>query len=307
MERLHAELARVAPSALPVLLLGETGVGKEVFATELHLRSGRTGPPIVVNYAAIPSELLEAELFGHVRGAFTGAVGTKVGMFEAAHRGTLFLDEVGELPLAMQAKLLRTLESGEVRHVGSTKPHLVDVRIISATNRNISKLVHSHEFRAYLYFRLNGVTVIIPPLRARRAEIAPLAEHFLRNGIVRHGRESMALSPEAIRALEAYEWPGNVRELRSTIERAVVLGRRPLLQSSDLMLGDNESDGPETMSIPSLPMAALTEVAGRLRAQCNLFEKEVIRRALQNAEGNQALAFRRLCLPRRTLISKLEL
>ncbi len=221
MQRLYALLDVIAPSPLNVLVLGETGTGKEVFAESLHETSNRKGAPFLrVNCAALSGSLLESELFGHEKGAFTGALGAKAGLFEAADGGTVFLDEVGELPLDTQAKLLRVIERGEVIRLGSVQTRRVDVRYVAATNRDVQQFIADGRFRSDLFFRLNGFSVTLPPLRKRVKEIVPLARLFLKRAA--QGRP-FSLSADAQGVLEAYPWPGNVRELKNVVERAIVL------------------------------------------------------------------------------------
>ena len=224
---------RVAGTQIPVLITGETGTGKGLVARAIHAEGPRArGPLVTINCAAMPENLLESELFGHVRGAFTGAVASRPGLFAEASGGTLFLDEIGELPLALQAKLLGALERGVVRPVGAEKEVAVDVRIISATNRNLRE---GGGFREDLLYRIDGVTIEVPPLRHRPEDILPLAAHFLAQAHTRHPQSPvLRLSAEAAEALVAYDWPGNVRELEHIIERAVVLGRSPDIARADL-------------------------------------------------------------------------
>ncbi|HLD68327.1 MAG TPA: nitric oxide reductase transcriptional regulator NorR [Pseudomonas sp.] len=223
IRQLLSELEVVADSELPVLLLGETGVGKELFARRLHRHSRRRNKPLIqVNCAALPESLAESELFGHVKGAFSGATTDRPGRFDAANGGTLFLDEVGELPLSVQAKLLRTLQNGEIQRLGADKPLHVDVRIIAATNRNLPDSIRDGLFRADLYHRLSVYPVPIPPLRARDNDVLLLAGHFLELNRARLGLRGMRLSPAAERALLSYAWPGNVRELEHVISRAAL-------------------------------------------------------------------------------------
>jgi two-component system, NtrC family, response regulator AtoC len=225
MQRLYALLDVIAPSPLNVLILGETGTGKEVFAEAIHKGSARSSAPFLkINCAALSGSLLESELFGHERGAFTGAQGAKAGLFEAADSGTVFLDEVGELPLETQAKLLRVVEYGEVFRLGSIQPRRVDVRYVAATNRDLSAAIAANRFRADLFFRLNGFSVTLPPLRKRLKDIQPLARHFLDRAA--RGRP-YTLTVEAQTAIEHYAWPGNVRELKNILERAFVLSGPP--------------------------------------------------------------------------------
>jgi two-component system, NtrC family, response regulator AtoC len=273
MQRLYALLDVIAPSPLNVLVLGETGTGKEVFAEAIHNGSARAHAPLLrINCAALSGSLLESELFGHEKGAFTGAAGAKAGLFESAHGGTVFLDEVGELPLDTQAKLLRVIERGEVMRLGSVQPRRVDVRYVAATNRDLQQLIAENRFRSDLFFRLNGFSVTLPPLRKRRKEIVPLARFFLDR--VAQGRP-YALGPNAEASLEAYPWPGNVRELKNVVERAIVLagagGRiEPMhLQLPDPQTGQDSSQsqyvhevlGPND-TIPPTPYGGVPHVGG---------------------------------------------
>jgi DNA-binding NtrC family response regulator len=214
----------VAPTHATVLILGESGAGKELVARAIHERSARaTKPLITVNCAAIPKELVESELFGHIKGAFTGAQTARAGLFEAANGGTLFLDEVGDLPMAAQVKLLRTLQSGEVRRVGSDTPTMTNVRVLAATNVDLKAAIEEGRFRRDFYYRLNVITIRVPPLRARRDDIALLAHEFVAKSSRSTGRSVSRIAPDALRAMQDYEWPGNVRELEHAIEHAVIL------------------------------------------------------------------------------------
>ena len=234
MQRLYALLDVIAPSPLSVLVLGETGVGKEVFAEALHQRSQRRAKPLLkLNCAALPATIHEAELFGYEKGAFTGATAAKPGLFEAADGGTVMLDEIGDLPLVTQAKLLRVLETGEVLRLGSVKTTTVDVRFISATNVDLEARVEAGTFRADLFFRLDGISVVLPPLRDRKADIAPLARMFTARVATRMDRTAPQLSRDAIALLEQHAWPGNVRELRNVIERALAFDPLPPALSAE--------------------------------------------------------------------------
>ncbi|MBX3223030.1 MAG: sigma 54-interacting transcriptional regulator [Labilithrix sp.] len=244
----------VAASNLSVVLLGETGVGKEVSAERIHaLSARRSGPFVRINCAALTDTLLETELFGHERGAFTGAVKTKVGLLEAAHGGTVLLDEVGEMPQTTQAKLLRVLESREVMRVGSVEARPIDVRILAATNRDLPALVASGAFRSDLYFRLDGITIRLPPLRERRAEILPIATSLLATA---SKGSPPSMSAEAIARLESYAWPGNVRELRNVIERAVVLSAGGPIEVHHLFVETISLPPPAGASAPPVPAGA---------------------------------------------------
>jgi DNA-binding NtrC family response regulator len=320
MRRLYEMLDVVAPTGLSVLILGETGVGKEIFAEALHRRSSRVGAPFLkLNCAALPESILEAELFGYEKGAFTGATQTKVGLFEAADGGTLFLDEVGEMAQSTQTKVLRALESGEVMRLGSSTTRKVDVRFISAANRDLRKLVAEGQFRADLFFRLNGITMTLPPLRKRPEDVLPLAEVFLARSARKLGKPPPRLGEEARRALGAHPWPGNVRELRNVIERAVVLCQGEMLKPDDLLLHEGEIEavapsapGPSTTPVPGpvgdeqvtmrLPLRpGSPELKGKLEE----FERAQILEALAKTTGNQTRAAKLLGIARRTLIKKM--
>jgi formate hydrogenlyase transcriptional activator len=224
LESVLGHVERVAPTDSTVLLQGETGTGKELIARAIHNISSRCGRPYIkLNCAAIPFDLLESELFGHERGAFTGAIAQKVGRFEMADKGTLFLDEVGDIPLALQAKLLRVLQEQEFERLGSTRTHQVDVRLVAATNRNLADMVKRGEFRSDLYYRLNVFPITLPPLRARREDIPDLVQHFVEIYGRRMGKQIEHVPAETMSAFTSYEWPGNVRELQNFIERSVIL------------------------------------------------------------------------------------
>jgi formate hydrogenlyase transcriptional activator len=224
LEAVLGHVERVAPTDATVLLQGETGTGKELIARAIHNISSRCGRPYIkLNCAAIPFDLLESELFGHERGAFTGAIAQKIGRFELADKGTLFLDEVGDIPLALQAKLLRVLQEQEFERLGSTHTHQVDVRLVAATNRDVAEMVKSGEFRSDLYYRLNVFPITLPPLRARREDIPDLVQHFVEIYGRRMGKQIERVTPETMSAFTAYEWPGNVRELQNFVERSVIL------------------------------------------------------------------------------------
>ena len=218
-----AEVERVAPTDSTVLVLGETGTGKELIARAIHDLSARRGRPFLkLNCAAIPFDLLESELFGHEKGAFTGAIGQKIGRFEMADTGTLFLDEIGDLPRALQPKLLRVLQEQEFERLGSGRTHRINVRLLAATHRNLLEMVERQEFRNDLYYRLNVFPVTLPPLRERRQDVTPLVSHFVQVFSGRMGKQIDSIPHETLAALEAYSWPGNVRELQNLIERAVI-------------------------------------------------------------------------------------
>ncbi len=287
MREIAKQIGRLADSDATILLTGETGTGKEVVARAIH-RHGRRGekPFVAVNCAAIPAGLLESQLFGHVRGAFTGAVAAATGSFRDADGGTLFLDEIGEMDPAMQAKLLRVLQDHVVTPLGG-RPAPVDVRIISATNRDLQAFVHAEKFREDLFWRLSVVPLHLPPLRERLADIVPLAEHFLAST----GR---TLSPAAAARLLSHPWPGNVRELRNAMERTAALARGPMLDLGDLAFLHGEAP------------AETDWLAGDLPTAVARLEATMIRRALDAAGGNRAEAARRLNIHRQLLYEKIR-
>src|SRR2546429_102771 len=224
LESVLEQVGQVAPTDSTVLIQGETGTGKELIARAIHNLSSRCGRPFIkLNCAAIPFDLLESELFGHERGAFTGAIAQKIGRFELADKGTLFLDEVGDIPLALQPKLLRVLQEQEFERLGSGRTHQVDVRLVAATHRNLADMVKRNEFRSDLYYRLNVFPIPLPPLRARREDIPALVEHFVEIYARRMGKQIEHIPPETMSALASYQWPGNIRELQNFIERSVIL------------------------------------------------------------------------------------
>jgi formate hydrogenlyase transcriptional activator len=230
LEAVLEQVERVAPTGSTVLIEGETGTGKELIARAIHNLSSRCGRAFIkLNCAAIPLDLLESELFGHERGAFTGAIAQKIGRFEMADKGTLFLDEVGDIPPALQPKLLRVLQEQEFERLGSTRTHQVDVRLVAATNRDLAEMVKRNEFRSDLYYRLNVFPLTLPPLRARREDIPALVTHFVEILGRRLGRQIEHIAPETMSALSAYHWPGNIRELQNLIERAVILSNYGVL------------------------------------------------------------------------------
>jgi len=232
LESVLEQVERVAPTDSTVLIQGETGTGKELIARAIHNLSARCGRPFIkLNCAAIPFDLLESELFGHERGAFTGAIAQKIGRFELADKGTLFLDEVGDIPLALQPKLLRVLQEQEFERLGSGRTHQVDVRLVAATHRDLVEMVKRAEFRSDLYYRLNVFPIPLPPLRARREDIPALVEHFVEIYARRMSRQIDQISPETMSELTSYAWPGNIRELQNFIERSVILTSGNVLES----------------------------------------------------------------------------
>jgi formate hydrogenlyase transcriptional activator len=224
LESVLEQVEQVAPTDSTVLIQGETGTGKELISRAIHNLSMRCGRPFIkLNCAAIPFDLLESELFGHEKGAFTGAIAQKIGRFESANKGTLFLDEVGDIPLALQPKLLRVLQEQEFERLGGTRTHQVDVRLVAATHRNLADMVKRNEFRSDLYYRLNVFPIPLPPLRERREDIPALVEHYVDIYARRMGRQIEHIPPETMSALTSYQWPGNIRELQNFIERSVIL------------------------------------------------------------------------------------
>jgi two-component system, NtrC family, response regulator AtoC len=310
LRRVYDLLPAIAPSPLSVLVLGETGVGKEVFADAIHRKSPRaTGPFLKLNCAALPESILEGELFGYERGAFSGALTARPGLFEAANHGTVFLDEIGELTLPTQAKLLRVLESGEVMRLGSRSPVNIDVRFVSATNRDLAALVATGEFRADLFYRLEGVRVEIPPLRERTEDIIALAEYFIARLASRMNLVGPALSQGACDLLRSYSWPGNVRELRNVVERAVVMNPR-IAELDESHLVTYAVTHRKTLA----PDSRVQEVTSRrppiptddLQGALEAMEKQAIIDALEKTGGNQSAAARLLNIGRHALIGRIE-
>ncbi|MBI4638955.1 MAG: sigma-54-dependent Fis family transcriptional regulator [Candidatus Rokubacteria bacterium] len=293
MRRVLDTARRVMETDATVLIAGESGTGKELIARAIHAGSPRRERPLVtVNCAAIPEGLLESELFGHERGAFTGATDARPGRFELAHEGTLFLDEVAELAPSAQAKLLRALQEGEVGRLGGTRTLRVDARVIAATNQDLARLVRERRFREDLYYRLNVITIQVPPLRDRREDLLPLAEHFLRLHAGRAGKAVGGFGPEALALMRRHAWPGNVRELEHAVQRAVILAHGVEITAGDLGL-PTESAWPAAWS--AAPGATLADL-----------ERDRILAALQDCRGNRAAAARALGIDRTTLWRKLR-
>src|SRR5499427_6931477 len=296
--RVNQMVQQVAPSQATVLLTGESGTGKELIAALLHRLSPRVERPfIVLNAAAMPATLLEAELFGYEKGAFTGALQRKPGHFELADGGTLFLDEIGDMPLEVQVKLLRVLQDGTFKRLGGTHTLQVNVRVVAATNKDLAKEVASEHFRQDLYYRLNVITVYLPPLRQRRQDIPLLAAYFLQKYAQENHKEVTAIQQEALQHLMAYDWPGNVRELENVIERAVVLTQGPTITMDDLSLEDQQDkillNSSEYFVLPA--NATLAQI-----------EREAIVQALQRSEGNRQAAARHLDIGPATLYRKFK-
>jgi two-component system response regulator AtoC len=302
MKRVMDVIARVAPKDVTVLLSGESGSGKDVLASVLHAHSRRADKPLVrFNAAAIPSELAEAELFGHARGAFTGAQAARQGYFQQAHKGTLFIDEIGELALPIQAKVLRALQSGEVQQVGG-RPEIIDARLIAATNRDLTSEVKAGRFREDLFYRLNVVPVRVPPLRERLEDIEPLVATFVRQYAERYGMGGVEVEPSLVEALRANPWPGNVRELENTIARLLALAPDERIT---LALWRSLWQGPTTSSTPP-PASGDPGPGHTLRGRVEAFERSLIAEAFDAANRNQSETARRLGVSRPALIEKLH-
>ena len=290
-------VGRVACAEATVLVEGESGTGKELVARAIHSLSPRKNSPfIALNCAALPDALLESELFGHVKGAFTGADKRSDGRFLLAHQGTLFLDEVGEISPAMQAKILRAIQNGEIQRVGSGETIVVDVRIVAATNRNLKQEVRAGRFREDLFYRLNVVTLYVAPLRERKEDITILVKHFIKRGSRRNHKSRAAFTPEALRALLNYPWPGNVRELENAVEHALVVSNSSWLDVADLppaVTGQKDPADHYCLDhIGNIPLNDLERVA--------------IRATLKSTGGNRSEAARRLGISRKTLRAKME-
>jgi len=292
-------IGKAAPTKAAVLLTGESGTGKEIFARTLHHLSPRSsGPFVPINCAAIPKDLLESELFGHEKGAFTGAEARKVGKFELADKGTVFLDEIAEMDMGLQAKLLRVLQGERIERVGGTSPVSVDVRVVSATNRDLSRAVAEGEFREDLYYRLNVFPVHIPPLRERREDIPLLAGYFSEKFTRELGRADVSVSPEAMEVLSGHDWRGNIRELENCIERAVILAGGSVIGPSELGLGSPA--GAEETPVTTEPLQA---AAGRAAREA---EARAIRAALRASGGNKTKAAELLEVSYKTLLTKIK-
>lgn len=302
MQRLLSSIDRVAGKDVTVLVTGETGTGKELVGSLIHAESKRAaGPLIRFNCAAIPEELADAELFGHARGAFTGAQASRRGFFAQADGGTLVLDEIGELPGGVQAKLLRAIQEGEIQPVGSGRIEKIDVRIVATTNRDLAAEARTGRFREDLYYRLAVVELVVPPLRERREDIPALAEEFARRYADKFGVEDVRLSPALVGILESANWPGNVRQLENAIARMVALSAGGVLDASAWQAPPAQS-GQATSDNLASPSAD----GPSLREQVEAFERNLIVRALSGSRGNQSEAARRLGMSRPTLIDKIK-
>ncbi len=283
-------ISQVAPGATTVLIRGESGTGKELVARTIHARSGRaSGPFVAVNCAALPESVVESELFGHEKGAFTGAIQQRSGRFERAHGGTLFLDEIGDLPPAIQVKLLRVLQERQIERVGGSRPVSIDVRVVAATHQPLEGLIQAGSFREDLYYRLNVFPVHLPPLRDRGADILMLADFFVERFARVHNKEIRRISTPAIDALMGYHWPGNVRELENIMERAVLLSVDRVIHSHHL---------PPTLQTAE---ASDTQLQGTLQGMLDAYEREILLEALKSHRGNCASAARALGVTERVM------
>jgi two-component system, NtrC family, response regulator AtoC len=300
MQKIFEVVKKVAPYKSTILIMGESGTGKELVARALHYSSDRSHRPFIpVNCGAIPENLLESELFGHAKGAFTDAIRTKKGLFEEADGGTLFLDEIGELPLSLQVKLLRVLQDGEIRRVGEGKPIQVDVRIVAATAKELIKEVNEGRFREDLFYRLNVFPVHLPPLRERKEDIPLLANHFIKKFSQDLGKYVTGIHPRAIEALLNYRWFGNVRELENTIERAMVLADRSEIERENL---PTEIQGfQENITLPSVP-----EEEYSIKKASKALEINLIQKALKRTKGNHTHASKLLEISHRALLYKIK-
>jgi two-component system response regulator AtoC len=303
MQEVYKTVGKVAKADATVLVTGESGTGKELVAEALHFNSNRrSGPMVKVSCAALPETLLEAELFGHEKGSFTGAMAMRKGRFELADKGTIFLDEIAEMSLATQTKLLRVLQDRKIERVGSSLPIKVDIRVICATNKDLQKLVEQSKFRDDLFYRLNVINIHMPPLRERKEDIAALVEHFLAKHRYSATAQPAAISEEALKRLTEYDWPGNVRELENVVERAVVLSRGQIITSRELPFGDHEAGDREDGG-GGEEVSAERSFFKKSVAQ---FEKDLIMKALRDATGNRSKAAEMLGIYRRLLYAKIK-
>jgi transcriptional regulator with PAS, ATPase and Fis domain len=301
----YAILEKVADTPSTVLLTGESGTGKELIATALHENSSRRDRPFIrVNCAAIPKDLIEAELFGYEKGAFTGAVSSKPGRFELAHAGTLFLDEIGEIPVEMQVKLLRALQESEFERVGGIKTLKVDVRLIAATNRDLRRAIEEGGFREDLFYRINVVHIHLPPLRERTEDIPLLIDHFVRRFNEKLGKKIEGMTPEAESILVSYAWPGNIRELENVIERCALFCEGDRIGEADLPPDVRPASEPAAAAVEEL--AASTSLKEKVREAAERVERELIVRALKQTGHNVTHAARLLKISRKSLQMKMK-
>lgn len=292
MKEIVKTVEKVAPTDVPVFITGESGTGKEIIADLIHALSNRVKYPFMkINCAALPRELIESELFGSVKGAYTGAIADREGIFMSAHQGTILLDEISEMPIETQSKLLRVLQDKEIRPIGGKNSYKVDVRIIAATNRRVDEAIQSGKLREDLYYRISTVTISVPPLRDRREEIIPLANLFLKRFSAQAGRTFQGFTREAQELLVSYNWPGNVRQLQNEIQRAVLIAEGPLIDSKDLLTG-------VTMSLKTEQPTGLTLM--------QTIERNAIIQALKECKGKKVLAAKKLGIGRQTLYNKIK-
>lgn len=312
MQRARATIQKLARSQAPVLVYGESGVGKELAARAIHEQGPRAaGPFVPVNCGAIPTELMESEFFGHKKGSFTGAHGDKDGLIQAANGGTLFLDEIAELPQHMQVKLLRVIQEKSVRAIGGRSELPVDVRIVSATHKDLARLVDSNEFRQDLYYRINVIELRMPPLRERREDIAPLAERYLDKLAPEWSISRPRLSPDALQALQRYDYPGNVRELENVLERAVALSDGDVILAEDLQLAERQAPQAEAQPAPGQagPVAVAPPAGAQrvgLENYIDSLEREAIHKALEECRYNKTAAAKKLGITFRALRYRLK-
>ena len=306
MEQIAQRIRLVAPRRSTVLITGETGTGKEVVARSIHAASNRAHLPIVsVNCSALPETLLEAELFGHVKGAFTGATNHRAGRFEQANRGTIFLDEIGDMPLSLQAKLLRVLQEREFQRLGSSETVHVDVRVIAATHTDLAELIRQGKFRDDLYYRLNVVEIAIPPLRERCSDVPALVQHFINRICREEGVPPKQISSETLDRLARHDWPGNVRQLENAVEKAIVLsGERPCLHPGDFTLPPRQHPMPAATGAQAF--IALPDHGLDFERTVGSIELNLLEQALKKTGGNKKLAAEMLGLKRTTLSAKLK-
>jgi len=308
MRRVMAQIERVAASEARICIYGETGTGKELVARTLHEKSHRSaGPFVTLNCAAVPAELIESELFGHEKGSFTGASLRHTGKFEQAHRGTLFLDEIGDMPTAMQAKLLRVLEEGEVERIGSDKPTAVDVRVVVATHRNLEQLIESGGFRRDLYHRVVVFPVELPPLRQRAEDLPSLVEHFVRQVSAQNGWKSIPFTDAAIDALKKYAWPGNIRELRNVVERLLLLAGATVDEGDvELALPAVRARLTQSSQTASAAHSSVEAETGPLAKRVLSFERAEVLKELERHNGHITQTARALGLERSHLYKKCQ-
>lgn len=302
IEKIRALIAKVGPTEATVLIMGESGTGKELVARRIHASSHRADKPFIpVNCGAIPAELLESEMFGHERGSFTGAIGARQGMFQLANGGTIFLDEVGEMSPTLQVKLLRVLQDREVRPVGADRSFRVDVRVVAASNKDLAAEVEAGRFREDLFYRLQVIPLVMPPLRERRSDVPILIRHFLEQHNDNAGARQSRISEEAMVHLWEHEWPGNVRELENLLERLVILSEDGFIDTPQL-----PSSIRSLISEKKIPRPTLTDQGLDLNTAVEEFENRLIEEALRRTKGNKQAAARLLGLKRTTLVAKLR-